>query len=235
MALHKYGGCAWKGLEKHAKDNTSPIHASTGKFGGNGVKSIREVRPLLKDFFVNTILPLATPVANTSIAAVVGDDTSPMIFELDSRYSQRGFFAEFAWKYGWKVAQAANGNVKCTPREDTEWVGNGDGIDEHNTNTRKNIGSRTAFANYWGKHYPNVKVASAEDSARAEELHARGIKTGPWSSEEHDSFVKGYQQYGRNWKKISETHVKTRTNLQIQNHGRNFKMKCIRSEKRDTK
>merc|ERR1712178_268105 len=48
-----------------------------------------------------------------------------------------------------------------------------------------------------------------------------GINTGHWSAEDHDKFVKAYNEYGRNWKLISSL-VGTRTGIQVRTHAQKY-------------
>jgi SHAQKYF class myb-like DNA-binding protein len=76
--------------------------------------------------------------------------------------------------------------------------------------------------------------SSTSDSVR---LQKEGIKTvldkrkkkqnaninrGKWTKSEHEEFLKGYQKYGNNWKKISEEYVPTRTKIQLASHAQKY-------------
>ncbi len=56
---------------------------------------------------------------------------------------------------------------------------------------------------------------------RKKQQHAN-IKRGKWTKSEHEEFLKGYQKYGNNWKKISEEYVPTRTKIQLASHAQKY-------------
>ena len=52
---------------------------------------------------------------------------------------------------------------------------------------------------------------------------------GRWTREEHQSFLKAIQLYGREWKLV-QTAVKTRTSSQIRSHAQKYYQKCAKAE-----
>lgn len=55
---------------------------------------------------------------------------------------------------------------------------------------------------------------------------SRHINKGIWTKEEHELFLKGYNVYGNNWKKIAYEFVKTRTRSQLASHAQKYFSKC---------
>eukprot|EP00536_Pseudo-nitzschia_multiseries_P005745 jgi/Psemu1/324027/estExt_fgenesh1_pg.C_1120011 len=211
-----YGYHSVKALEKHVQQNTVPIHANSGRISGNALHAEKVVHPLIKKFFETVVLPLATPIVdgNNENDSENENENTDVILELDSGYSQRGLYREFAWRNGWSIVPENTGKLPKVPRTDDSWEGG----------PPRECGSKSTFVGYWEKYYPNLRIADCEDSLeRARQKHERGIRTGPWSKAEKEAFRRGFERYGKNWKKISETFVKTRTNLQIQNHARQYK------------
>ena len=61
-----------------------------------------------------------------------------------------------------------------------------------------------------------------EASKRKLSLQTQSKKTfGRWTKEEHQRFIEGLKQYGKNWKKVEE-HVGTRNGAQIRSHAQKF-------------
>ena len=48
------------------------------------------------------------------------------------------------------------------------------------------------------------------------------INNGPWSREEFESFVQGYQTLGKRWKQIATHFVKTRNAVQVTSYGQKY-------------
>eukprot|EP01080_Neovahlkampfia_damariscottae_P005582 gene5582-9398_t len=48
------------------------------------------------------------------------------------------------------------------------------------------------------------------------------VNKGPWSQEEFDNFVKGYNTLGKRWKQISTHFVKTRNPVQVTSYGQKY-------------
>eukprot|EP01041_Mallomonas_annulata_P009139 gene9139-18940_t len=56
----------------------------------------------------------------------------------------------------------------------------------------------------------------------------KGVNSGRWTKEEHDTFLLGLGLYGRDWKKVA-TAIKTRTPSQIRSHAQKYFQKLSRS------
>ena len=56
------------------------------------------------------------------------------------------------------------------------------------------------------------------------------FNSGAWTEEEHDKFLKGYKQYGRRWKLISQLFVQTRSRSQVAAHAQKYFAKLKNSE-----
>ena len=52
--------------------------------------------------------------------------------------------------------------------------------------------------------------------------------TGRWTQEEHENFLKGIQQFGRNWDAIHELYVTSRSETQIRTHAQKYFQKVDR-------
>jgi SHAQKYF class myb-like DNA-binding protein len=46
--------------------------------------------------------------------------------------------------------------------------------------------------------------------------------TGPWTDEEHEAFLRGYKEVGRQWKQIATNYVKTRDRRQVSSHAQKY-------------
>jgi SHAQKYF class myb-like DNA-binding protein len=55
-----------------------------------------------------------------------------------------------------------------------------------------------------------------------------GENTGRWTSEEHDFFLEGLRNYGKEWKKIAEL-IQTRTVVQIRTHAQKYFQKVAKA------
>jgi SHAQKYF class myb-like DNA-binding protein len=54
-------------------------------------------------------------------------------------------------------------------------------------------------------------------------------KIGRWTLEEHQSFLQGYQEHGKCWKKVA-AHVKTRSVVQVRTHAQKYLLKIQKSD-----
>lgn len=45
-----------------------------------------------------------------------------------------------------------------------------------------------------------------------------GTRGGRWTSEEHAQFLEGFKMHGKDWKRISNCYVPTRSNVQVRTH-----------------
>ena len=55
--------------------------------------------------------------------------------------------------------------------------------------------------------------------------------TGTWTRTEHEQFVKGLEEVGKNWKEIAESYVKTRKRTQIASHAQKWFLKLAQIKK----
>jgi len=56
--------------------------------------------------------------------------------------------------------------------------------------------------------------------------------TGRWLAEEHDVFLKGLNEHGKQWKKIAVM-IKTRSVVQVRTHAQKYFQKLLKSEKKE--
>ena len=57
----------------------------------------------------------------------------------------------------------------------------------------------------------------------------QGQKEGRWTAQEHQAFLEGLEQYGREWKKVAEK-IPTRSSTQIRSHAQKyFSKRCTLS------
>jgi SHAQKYF class myb-like DNA-binding protein len=52
--------------------------------------------------------------------------------------------------------------------------------------------------------------------------------SGRWTREEHHTFIKGLEMYGKGWKKIASL-IKTRTVVQIRTHAQKYFLKLTKA------
>ncbi|KAL1346980.1 hypothetical protein AAHE18_08G225200 [Arachis hypogaea] len=74
---------------------------------------------------------------------------------------------------------------------------------------------------YSTDHHHRVEVvpAAEEEVVPTAQEEAAPTNTGyHWTEDEHRLFIKGYQEEGSHWKRISEYYVKTKTPSQISSH-----------------
>jgi SHAQKYF class myb-like DNA-binding protein len=65
------------------------------------------------------------------------------------------------------------------------------------------------------EYIPKIDVYQHEPENEQEE---REYNKGPWTKEEHELFIKGFKECGRQWKMISDHYVKTRDRRQVSSH-----------------
>lgn len=53
-------------------------------------------------------------------------------------------------------------------------------------------------------------------------LSSSSNNEGTWNADEHDRFLKGLEQCGRNWTKIAKEYVKTRSRTQVASHAQKY-------------
>lgn len=56
-----------------------------------------------------------------------------------------------------------------------------------------------------------------------------GQTIGRWTKEEHQSFLRGFHTYGREWKKVA-SHIPTRTSAQVRSHAQKYFTKLQKEE-----
>ncbi|RYQ79062.1 hypothetical protein Ahy_Scaffold8g108551 [Arachis hypogaea] len=59
-----------------------------------------------------------------------------------------------------------------------------------------------------------LPVASSDNNKRRQTVH--------WTLQEHKLFLKGYEELGKQWSRISSEYVKTRTYAQVVSHSQKF-------------
>ena len=152
-ALHLYGVRAFASLEANAKENTLPVHGNAGKLSKQSLDHRDNVVPLLKDFFLNDILPLAGPRPTRWTRDAVTKTTevrdSDGIEELDPGWSKRRLYGNFAWKQGWKIRATSKGSTVKERRTDADWSA---------TEEPKQVCCRQSFNNYWSYNHPKLIV-----------------------------------------------------------------------------
>jgi SHAQKYF class myb-like DNA-binding protein len=62
------------------------------------------------------------------------------------------------------------------------------------------------------------KVDSQSKGFEDDEENGHEYNKGPWTKEEHELFLQGYKECGRQWKHISEQFVRTRDRRQVSSH-----------------
>jgi SHAQKYF class myb-like DNA-binding protein len=69
---------------------------------------------------------------------------------------------------------------------------------------------------------------SASSSSSQTKKHPTGENTGRWTKEEHQTFLDGLKQHGKEWKKIANM-IATRTVVQIRTHAQKYFQKLAKS------
>lgn len=72
-----------------------------------------------------------------------------------------------------------------------------------------------------------VRKASSSSSSSGnrgggKRLHDREFNHGRWTKEEHESFLRGYQNCGRDWSKIARDYVPSRMRSQVASHAQKY-------------
>ena len=240
--LHHFGMGMRRTLEEHNRNNTIPVHGLTGQTSHvrHSIRNNKTLYPLLKAFFDDTILPLATPkmIMTQDDSTTKNDNDNDdgnndddnnngndnVILELPSHYSKRRLYRMFGWAQGWTVTLDEESSVTKVKRTDNEW----------STKEPVTICGKTAFKGYWDQYHPTLIIRNDHVNAQAERA-AIGFRAGPWSKEENDAFVEGYEKLGKKWKKIMQEYVPTRTNLSICTHGRRYLKKKRKQEEQNEK
>ncbi|KAH9254417.1 hypothetical protein BASA81_007530 [Batrachochytrium salamandrivorans] len=60
--------------------------------------------------------------------------------------------------------------------------------------------------------------SSHSDTISVEEGNSGSTRGGRWTSEEHAQFLEGFKLHGKDWKRISNCYVPTRSNVQVRTH-----------------
>lgn len=82
-------------------------------------------------------------------------------------------------------------------------------------------------------HPPNNSIPVREEKHLiVNKKDEPSYNTGAWNKEEHDLFIEGHKQLGRNWSQISSTYVKTRNRMQVANHAQKFFQKEIKKQQK---
>ncbi|KAG2378081.1 hypothetical protein C9374_008703 [Naegleria lovaniensis] len=68
-------------------------------------------------------------------------------------------------------------------------------------------------------------------SPKSDDEDKKKFNTGTWSKYEHDMFLKGLDEVGKNWKIISESYVTTRKRTQIASHAQKYFLKVAQLKK----
>ncbi|KAF0976531.1 hypothetical protein FDP41_004430 [Naegleria fowleri] len=71
-------------------------------------------------------------------------------------------------------------------------------------------------------------------SPKSDDEDKKKYNTGTWSKYEHDMFLKGLDEVGKNWKIISESYVTTRKRTQIASHAQKYFLKMAQMKKGET-
>ncbi|EFC46587.1 predicted protein [Naegleria gruberi] len=79
------------------------------------------------------------------------------------------------------------------------------------------------------KHATQKKRSSSSSSTDEEE--GKKFNTGTWTRSEHEQFLKGLEEVGKNWKLISENYVQTRKRTQIASHAQKWFLKLAEMKK----
>ena len=89
---------------------------------------------------------------------------------------------------------------------------------------KTNLTKHGLHAHYGMKHggsvdFSTVKMVNQKKKKSSKKGPASS-RTGPWTDEEHEAFLKGCRKYGNRWKQISVEFVPTRDAKQIGSHGK---------------
>jgi SHAQKYF class myb-like DNA-binding protein len=99
-----------------------------------------------------------------------------------------------------------------------------DYIEATPVNTRSGRGrkpsSKTTSSRKSNKSSSNASGANNNTSSSSNKKSK--INNGVWSEEEHERFVQGYKECGRNWSRIAKVFVKTRERTQIASHAQKW-------------
>jgi SHAQKYF class myb-like DNA-binding protein len=60
-------------------------------------------------------------------------------------------------------------------------------------------------------------------------------KRGTWTAEEHEGFLRGYELYGNDWKRISQELVPTRSKAQLASHAQKYFQRAAHLKQLDTR
>jgi hypothetical protein len=109
--------------------------------------------PLLKDFFLTNILPLAGPRpmrwTRDAVTKTLQVRDTYDIEELDPGRSKRRLHGNFAWKHGWKIGATSKGYIVKEKRTDVNWLV---------TEEPKQVWCRQSFNKYWSHNHPKLIV-----------------------------------------------------------------------------
>jgi len=100
--------------------------------------------------------------------------------------------------------------------------------DEHGVLT--NVLTRVESERNVSVYEDEVRNAKRRKKKRKSRDRKEGQSSGRWTQKEHEAFLEGLQQHGREWKKVA-IHIKTRTSAQIRSHAQKY---FARIEKEDS-
>eukprot|EP00581_Thalassiosira_minuscula_P011211 CAMPEP_0183722022 /NCGR_PEP_ID=MMETSP0737-20130205/14100_1 /TAXON_ID=385413 /ORGANISM="Thalassiosira miniscula, Strain CCMP1093" /LENGTH=1794 /DNA_ID=CAMNT_0025952109 /DNA_START=293 /DNA_END=5677 /DNA_ORIENTATION=+ len=89
---------------------------------------------------------------------------------------------------------------------------------------KKNLTKHGLHAHYGMKHGGSVDMSMIEPIATKIKKKEETIvsRTGPWTEEEHEAFLRGHAELGNRWKQISVEYVPSRDAKQIGSHALNY-------------
>ena len=93
--------------------------------------------------------PIATQYVRELTGTTVRDDDVNKVI-LPPYLTKRGMYDKFCFERGWKVSTNAKGTVTLAPREDDDWLNEGE--------EAAPICSRRQFDRFWKQHYPEMVI-----------------------------------------------------------------------------
>lgn len=84
-----------------------------------------------------------------------------------------------------------------------------------------------------GNNSNSCKSKSSSSSSSNPKGDNKKENTGRWSTEEHEMFLKGLDEHGKQWKKIAVM-IKTRSVVQVRTHAQKYFQKLLKAEKKSS-
>ncbi|KAG2392864.1 hypothetical protein C9374_009441 [Naegleria lovaniensis] len=113
-------------------------------------------------------------------------------------------------------ASSQHENDVSTTTTESSYSSQDDPNDEHTCTTSNIEPSHSSFT----VEYELPKRKS--NRGRKPKARKVNVNEGPWTEEEHEQFLKGYRECGKNWSKIADLYVPSRRRTQIASHAQKW-------------